>query len=91
MRNQGKKKQKEKITLEDAIKPVVNCAIPFWEQRLILSEMFATTVANAPDNETDNFSAKRIKPFFLGILEMLENFEKIDDIVISNHYMLLND
>lgn len=91
MRNQGKKKPEEEITLEEAIRPVVNCAIPFWEQRLILSEMFATTVANAPENETDNFSAKRIKPFFLGILEMLENFEKIEDVVISNHYMLLND
>lgn len=90
MRNQGKKKQPQ-ITIEDAIKPVVNCAIPFWEQRLILSEMFATTIANAPDDETDNFSAKRIKPFFLGMIEMLENFDKIDQIAMNNQINLLQD
>jgi hypothetical protein len=46
------------------------------EQRMILHEMFAATVSNAPDNETDNFTAKRISPIYLSICKVLEKISK---------------
>lgn len=77
-------------TVEQAITPVVNCQITFSEQRLILNEMFSMALCNAPENETENFSAKRFSPFFMAISEMLENLDKIPQIAMDNHMMLLD-
>ena len=46
------------------------------EQRMILHEMFTATVSNAPDNEIDNFTAKRISPIYLSICKALEKISK---------------
>ena len=39
--------------------------------------MFTSSVCNAPDNETDNFTAKEITPFYLALCETLENLDRL--------------
>lgn len=90
MRN-NKKKKTAAFSIDEAITPVVNCGIPLWRQRLLLNEMFATAVANAPENETDNFTAKEYKPLFLALSETLENLGNIPQIAMDNQIMLLRD
>ncbi len=81
MRNTEKKNE---LTLEQAILPVVDCTIRFSEQRMLLNEMFASTVSNAPDNEIDNFTARRITPFYLAMCQLLENLDSIQEVHSDN-------
>lgn len=82
MRNQ--EKNTPVITIDEAIAPIVANCINFRDQRMLLHEMFTATVANAPDNETDNFTARRLSPFYLALVETLENLDSIPDIHTEN-------
>lgn len=64
-------------TVEEALAPILNSAIPFSDQRRFLHEMFTQTVCNAPDDEIDNYTARQLTPFYLALLESLENLEKL--------------
>ena len=74
----------QKITLDQAIQPIVECKINFSNQRMLLNEMFAIAVSNAPDDETDNWTARRITPFYLALCQLLENIERIEDVHSAN-------
>lgn len=82
--------QERKLTIEEAIEPIVRRGIAFSEQRLLLNTMFATTVANAPDDESDNFTARRLQPFYLALSELLENLENIEDVNEGNQLCLMD-
>lgn len=60
-----------------AIRPLEESGISLRESRLIMHEMFAATVSNAPGNEIDNYTAKRITPVYLALCKMLENVGKL--------------
>jgi hypothetical protein len=74
----------QKITLDQAIQPIVECKINFSNQRMLLHEMFAIAVSNAPDDELDNWTAKRITPFYLALCQLLENIDSIEDAHSTN-------
>ena len=82
MRNQ--EKNTPVLTIDEAIAPIVQSGINFREQRRLLHEMFTMSVANAPDNELDNFTAQRLSPFYLAMCELLENLDSIHDIHADN-------
>lgn len=83
MQNNEKNKKKEP-TIDEAVKPLVQLGLTFKEQRMLLHEMFTTTVANAPDDEIENFTANRLKDFYLALCETLENLNLIGDIHADN-------
>lgn len=56
--------------------PLTESGVKLSDHRLILHEMFAATVSNAPDDETDNFTAKRVTPVYLALCNVLENVRK---------------
>nr|WP_315245184.1 hypothetical protein [uncultured Flavobacterium sp.] len=60
------------------IRPITENPLSLKEQRLILNQMFALAVSNIPDNETDNFTAKKMMPVFLSLSEFLENVSQIE-------------
>lgn len=66
---------KNDLNPSEVLEPLLMCSIPLSEQRLRLSQMFALAVGNAPDNETENFTAKNLTPVFLALLETLENLQ----------------
>jgi hypothetical protein len=72
------------LAIEQAIQPIVECQIPFSKQRMLLNEMFASTVSNAPDDEIDNWTAKRITPFYLAMCQLLENLDTIGEVHTDN-------
>lgn len=55
------------------ITPMIDCECSLREHRMNLHEMFALAVANAPDNETDNFTARKLKPTYLALCNLMEN------------------
>ncbi|MEO8534263.1 MAG: hypothetical protein ABI441_10945 [Flavobacterium sp.] len=59
--------------LQNAISPILESPLSLREQRLILNQMFALAVSNISENETDNFTAKKLMPVYLAISEVLEN------------------
>jgi hypothetical protein len=63
--------------MKKLISPLMDCESSLREQRMALHEMFALAVANAPENEIDNFTAKRLKPTFLVLCELLENVQEL--------------
>jgi hypothetical protein len=61
---------------EKLTEPLRDSGVDLSEHSIILHEMFASTVSNAPDNETDNFTAKRVTPVYLALCRLLENIRK---------------
>mgnify|MGYP006956294284 CR=1 FL=1 len=59
--------------LDLILSPVLTSECSLKELRTALREMFVLAVANAPDNETDNFTAKRLSPAYLALAELLDN------------------
>lgn len=59
--------------LDRILSPILTCECSMKELRTTLREMFVLAVANAPDNETDNFTAKRLSPTYLALAELLDN------------------
>lgn len=84
MQNQEKNPVSLEQQLFEAVTPVVNFPVPFNKQRMLLHEMFTSAVANAPDDEIDNYTAKKLGPFYLSLCEFLENIEKIGDVCSSS-------
>jgi hypothetical protein len=72
------------FTAEAAVEPLVLCKASFREQRFMLHEMFCCTVANAPHDESDNFTAKKLQPFYLALCEVLENLRHVPFIEEEN-------
>lgn len=72
------------LTLEQAIVPIVRCHINFRDQRKLLHQMFVLSVANAPDDELDNWTARQLSPFYLAMCELLENLDTIGDVHTDN-------
>lgn len=88
MRNQEKKSE---LTLEQAIAPIIECQLSFSEQRMLVNEMFTVTVENAPDDETDNFTARKLKHFYLSLLQTLENISSITQCRTDNSLFLMDN
>lgn len=63
---------------QNAIQPILDCEITPRQQRMALHQMFALAIANIPDNETDNFTAKKLAPVYLALCEVLENVQEIN-------------
>lgn len=66
-----------KNELKRIIAPLIESESSLSEQRMALHEMFALAVTNIPDNETDNFTAKKLKSTYLALCQLLENVQKI--------------
>lgn len=85
---QNQEKKPEEVSLEAqliiAIDPVMMFPMFFHQQRMMLHEMFTAAVANAPDDELDNFTAKKLTPFYLSLCQLFENFERNDFMVHTN-------
>ncbi|MBC5835826.1 hypothetical protein G6N05_05450 [Flavobacterium sp. F372] len=77
-------KKENPLTLDQAIKPIVECGVNFRNQRMLLHEMFTSSVANAPDDEIENFTAKRLTPVYLALCNLLENLDSIEEIHSDN-------
>jgi hypothetical protein len=77
-------KKENPQNVETAILPIVECGVNFRNQRMLLHEMFTSSVANAPNDEIENFTAKRLTPFYLAMCSLLENLDSIDDIHSQN-------
>lgn len=77
-------KKEPPLSLDQAVLPIIECGVNFRNQRMLLHEMFTSTVANAPDDEIENFTAKRLTPFYLAMLNLLENLDSIDEIHAAN-------
>jgi len=64
--------------IQNIISPILESHLTLKEQRMILNQMFALAVSNIPDNETENFTAKKMMPVFLALNEVLENASQLD-------------
>lgn len=60
-----------------AFRPLQNCGIPIRTQKKVLHEMFVSAVTNAPEDEVDNFTAKKFSPVYLALCEVLDNVPQI--------------
>ncbi|MBC7847268.1 MAG: hypothetical protein H7Y10_12325 [Flavobacterium sp.] len=65
-----------KNDLPSIVRPLIECESSLKEHKMALHEMFALAVTNAPDNETDNFTARKLKPTYLALCEFLENLQE---------------
>ena len=81
MQNTNKKPQ---LTVQQALEPIIKLQLNFREQRMLLHEMFTSTVANAPEDEIENFTANRLKNFYLALCQTFENLDSIDEIHHEN-------
>jgi hypothetical protein len=43
---------------------------------MALHEMYALAVSNVPEDETDNFTAKKLKPTYLALCDLMENIRE---------------
>jgi hypothetical protein len=55
--------------LNQTITPIVESQLSLQEQRMALHEMFALAMSNIPENETDNFTAKKLAPAYLALCQ----------------------
>ena len=58
------------------IAPMIECECSLSEHRMALHEMFALAVSNIPENETDNFTAKKLKTTYLALCQTMENIQE---------------
>lgn len=66
------------LKLKNALKPLLESEITPSQQRMALHEMYALAMSNIPENETDNFTAKKLAPVYLALCEVLENVQEIN-------------
>lgn len=81
---QNTRENAQELTIDQAIAPIVENRINFKQQRMLLHRMFTTAVSNAPDNESENFTANQLSPFYLSLCELLENLDSIGEIHTNN-------
>jgi chromosome segregation ATPase len=62
--------------LKNILQPIVECDISLSKQRMALHEMFTLAMTNIPDNEIDNYTAKRLTPAYLSFCQLLENVQE---------------
>jgi hypothetical protein len=60
------------------LQPVIESALTLSQHRMALHKMFAMAMANIPDDETDNFTAKELLPAYLNLCQLLENLVEIE-------------
>jgi len=65
-----------KNELSRIITPVIECECSLREQRMALHEMFALAVSNISENETENFTARKLKTTYLALCELMENIQE---------------
>lgn len=63
--------------LSHIISPLIDCESSLSEQRMALHEMFALAVSNIPDEETDNFTARKLRTTYLALCQLLENIQEM--------------
>jgi hypothetical protein len=63
--------------LQKTIRPLIECEVSLSQQRMALHEMFALAVSNVPENETDNFTAKKLATVYIALCEVLENVREL--------------
>lgn len=68
------------LALKEAIEPLVIAGPDLLEQANLLNRMFVAAVENAPDDETDNYTARQISPVFLALNQTLINLNRIPSI-----------
>lgn len=69
---------KNNTSLVAAVSPVLDSGLTLKDFRLILGEMYVNSVSNAPDNELEQFTARRQGAVYLALAAMLENLEEIE-------------
>lgn len=62
--------------LNEVIRPLTEMPISLRKQRKLLHELFATAVCNAPENETENYTANKFSPVYLALCDLFENIRK---------------
>lgn len=65
--------------LIDLLVPVLESKESISTIKMGLHKMFAMAMSNIPDNETDNFTAKELKPTYLAMCELLENIGNMNN------------
>jgi chromosome segregation ATPase len=63
--------------LKNLLRPIVECEISLSKQRMALHEMFSLAMSNIPENEIDNYTAKRLTPAYLSFCQLLENVREV--------------
>jgi hypothetical protein len=64
--------------LKDIVRPITECEISLSKQRMALHEMFSMAVSNIPENESDNFTVRKLTPAYLGFCQLLENVQELE-------------
>lgn len=63
--------------LEETIRPLIECELSLSQQKMALNQMYAMAVSNAPEDETENYTARKLTPAFLALCQLLENVKDI--------------
>jgi len=65
-----------KNDLSQTIRPLIESSSSLREHKMALHEMFALAVTNIPDDETENFTARKLMPTYLALCEFFENLQE---------------
>jgi len=65
-----------KNDLPQIIRPLIESTNSLREHRMALHEMFALAISNIPDDETENFTARKLKSTYLALCELMENIQE---------------
>lgn len=65
------------IELEETIRPLIECELSLSDQKMALNQMFAMAVSNAPEDEIENYTARKLTPAFLALSKLLENIKEV--------------
>jgi hypothetical protein len=63
---------------KEALAPILESALSISQHSMALHEMFALAMSNIPDNETENFTAKKIMPAYIAFCQVLENIRQFE-------------
>jgi len=61
---------------KETLAPVLESNLSLSEFSMGLHEMYAAAVSNAPEDELENFTAKRLTPVYLSLCQLLENIRE---------------
>lgn len=62
----------------EALAPILESEMSMSEQRMALHEMFALAMSNIPEDETENFTAKKITPAYIALCQLMENMRQFE-------------
>jgi hypothetical protein len=63
--------------LKEILRPVMECEISLSKQKMALHEMFSMAITNIPENESDNYTARKLSPAYLSFCQLLENVQEM--------------